>query len=206
MGLSLDRLSLRRSAEVSVVNHVIAMKVFTVFFSLAVLAASVATSNVLDLDDSSFDGTLEEHDTALVMFYAPWCGHCEKLKPKFDKAAKDLLSNDPPVALAKVDCTEAGKDTCNRFEVRGYPTLKIFRGGELSQEYNGPRDAGGIVKYMKAQVGPASKEVKSDEELTKVLDKAKEVVVVACLEDSSDMDAFQKVASKLRESNAFAHS
>merc|ERR1712038_9806 len=206
MGLSLDRLSLRRSAEVSVVNHVIIMKVFTVFFSLAVLVGCVANANVLELDDSSFDGTLEEHDTALVMFYAPWCGHCEKLKPKFDKAAKDLLSNDPPVALAKVDCTEAGKDTCNRFEVRGYPTLKIFRNGELSQEYNGPRDAAGIKKYMLAQVGPASKEVGSDEELTKVLDKAKEVVVVGCLEDSADMDTFQKVASKLRESNAFAHS
>ena len=80
------------------------------------------------------------------------CGHCKKLKPEFDKASKDLLANDPPVTLAKIDCTEVGKDTCNRFEVRGYPTLKIFRGGELSQDYNGPRDAGGIVKYMKSQV------------------------------------------------------
>ena len=62
------------------------------------------------------------------------------------------MANDPPVNLAKIDCTEAGKDTCNRFEVRGYPTLKIFRGGEVSQDYNGPRDAGGIVKYMKSQV------------------------------------------------------
>ena len=74
------------------------------------------------------------------------------MKPEFDRASKDLLANDPPVTLAKIDCTEAGKDTCNRFEVRGYPTVKIFRGGEVSQDYNGPRDAAGIVKYMKAQV------------------------------------------------------
>lgn len=44
--------------------------------------------------------------------------------------------------LAKVDCTEAGKETCNKFHVTGYPTLKIFRNGEFSQEYNGPREAG----------------------------------------------------------------
>jgi len=182
------------------------MRSFTVFFSFAVLAASVANANVLELDDASFVGTLEEHDTALVMFYAPWCGHCKKLKPEFDKAAKDLANNDPKVTLAKVDCTEGGKDTCNQFEVRGYPTLKIFRGGELSQDYNGNRDANGIKKYMLAQVGPASKEVSTDEELTKVLDAAKEVVVVGCLEDSSDLDTFQKVASKMRESNKFAHS
>jgi len=181
------------------------MRAFAVFFCLAA-ALAMASANVLDLVDSSFDGELEEHDTALVMFYAPWCGHCKKLKPEFEKAAKDLASNDPPVALAKVDCTEGGKDTCNRFEVRGYPTLKIFRGGELSQDYNGPRDASGIKKYMMSQVGPASKEVKSDEEHAAVLAKAKEVVVVGCLEDTKDMDAFQKVASKMRETNAFAHS
>ena len=40
-----------------------------------------------------------------------------------------------------MDCTEGGKETCNSFSVRGYPTLKIFKGGEMSQEYNGPREA-----------------------------------------------------------------
>lgn len=42
----------------------------------------------------------------------------------------------------KVDCTEAGKEVCNKFGVSGYPTLKIFRNGEVSKEYNGPRDSG----------------------------------------------------------------
>ena len=74
------------------------------------------------------------------------------MKPEFEKAAETLVNNDPPVHLIKVDCTEAGKDTCGRFEVRGYPTLKIFRGGEVSQDYNGPREAPGIIKYMKSQV------------------------------------------------------
>jgi len=178
-----------------------------VFSLLALgLAASSVQANVVELTDSDFDSELEGMDTALVMFYAPWCGHCKKMKPEFDRASKDLLANDPPVTLAKIDCTEAGKDTCNRFEVRGYPTVKIFRGGEVSQDYNGPRDAAGIVKYMKAQVGPASKELTTDADLTALLAKTKEVVVVANLEDSAKMDAFQKVASKMRESNAFAHS
>jgi len=178
------------------------MKTFVVLFGLVALASA----NVLELVDSGFDSELENHETALVMFYAPWCGHCKRLKPEFDKASKDLLSNDPPVTLAKIDCTEGGKDTCNRFEVRGYPTLKIFRNGELSQDYNGPREAGGIVKYMRSQVGAASKECKSDDDLKQILEKAKEVVVVGSLESDSDMDLFQKVANKLRESHAFAHS
>lgn len=71
------------------------------------------------------------------------CGHCKRLKPEYAKAAEDLVRNDPPIALIKVDCTEAGKETCNKHGVSGYPTLKIFRNGELSQEYNGPREASG---------------------------------------------------------------
>lgn len=57
-------------------------------------------------------------------------------------AAGILKHDDTPVALAKVDCTEGGKSTCEQFSVSGYPTLKIFRKGELSQEYNGPRESG----------------------------------------------------------------
>lgn len=40
---------------------------------LVLVAASfVAADDVLDLEDAGFDSTLEEIDTALVMFYAPW--------------------------------------------------------------------------------------------------------------------------------------
>jgi len=115
-----------------------------------------------------------------------------------------LKASDPPVYLVKVDCTEAGKDTCGRFEVSGYPTLKIFRGGELSQDYGGPREAAGIVKFMKAQVGPASKECKTDEDLAALLKKT-EVVVVSYLTEKSDREVFSKVANGLRESVAFGH-
>lgn len=69
------------------------------------------------------------------------CGHCKRLKPEYAVAAGLLKTDDPPVALAKVDCTEGGKSTCEQFSVSGYPTLKIFRKGELSSEYNGPRES-----------------------------------------------------------------
>ena len=36
--------------------------------------------------------------------------------------------------------------------MKGYPTLKIFRNGELSSDYNGPREAAGISKFMRSQV------------------------------------------------------
>ena len=44
------------------------------------------------------------------------------------------------------------KRVFHRFDVKGYPTLKIFRNGELSSDYNGPREAAGISKFMRSQV------------------------------------------------------
>lgn len=71
------------------------------------------------------------------------------MKPEYAKAAELLIGNEPSITLAKVDCTESGKETCNKFSVSGYPTLKIFERNEFRSDYNGPREAPGIVKYMK---------------------------------------------------------
>ena len=58
------------------------------------------------------------------------------------------MKDDPPIQLVKVDCTEEGKDTCSKYEVRGYPTLKIFKNGEVNAEYNVPREAGTKKNYI----------------------------------------------------------
>jgi len=138
------------------------------------------------------------------MFYAPWCGHCKKIKPEFDKASSLLAENDPPVQLVKVDCTEAGKDVCQRFEVKGYPTIKIFRDGEFSQDYNGPREYAGIVKFMKSQVGPSSKPIANQAEADALLAKP-EVVVMSYSSNEEEEAVFLKVADALRESVQFGH-
>jgi len=172
---------------------------------LATVVAAVFADDVVELGDSDFDSRLADMDTALVMFYAPWCGHCKRLKPEFEKSSSDLLANDPPVHLVKVDCTEAGKDTCGRFEVRGYPTLKIFKSGELSSDYNGPREAAGITKFMRSQVGPASKEIKTVAEAEKMLAKDDVVIFGFGAADSTVMKTFAKTADKLRQEYNFAH-
>merc|ERR1712045_214305 len=57
----------------------------------------------------------------LVEFYAPWCGHCKKLAPEYEEAAKRIRTTLPNTILAKVDSTESEIGGIN---VKGFPTLK----------------------------------------------------------------------------------
>ncbi|CAL9114412.1 unnamed protein product [Musa textilis] len=165
-------------------------------------------SFVITLDASNFSESVSKHDFIVVEFYAPWCGHCKKLAPEYEKAALVLSENDPPIALAKIDCNEnVNKEIASKYEIRGFPTLKIFRnGGEGVQEYKGPREADGIVEYLRKQVGPTSTEIKSIEDVDKVIvDKKISIVGIFPQFSGEEFETFIKVAEKLRSDYDFGH-
>jgi protein disulfide isomerase family A protein 3 len=96
-------------------------------FFIASLTCTLA-SDVLVLTDSDFETKVKDYDILLAEFYAPWCGHCKRLAPEYEKAATTLAQNDPPVALVKVDCTVESA-TCTKYGVSGYPSMfsRCFR-------------------------------------------------------------------------------
>ena len=50
-----------------------------------------AGSDVIDLTPDNFDKKVINSDSIwIVEFYAPWCGHCQQLKPDYEKAAAAL--------------------------------------------------------------------------------------------------------------------
>jgi len=174
-------------------------------FLLSLFVSFAVCSDVVELTDGSFSSEVDGKEIMLVEFFAPWCGHCKKLAPEYEEAATKLKVNDPPIPLAKVDCTEGGKGTCSKYGVSGYPTLKIFRNGEFSQDYQGSRDSAGIVQYMKKQAEPTSKEISTLVELNKKLESDTAVIVGFFDKDDEIKTEFMTVADQLRESHTFAH-
>jgi protein disulfide-isomerase A1 len=124
-----------------------------------VLAAEL-DEGVLVLTDANFDEELAKHEHLLVEFYAPWCGHCKKLAPEYAGAAQELAKRDPPLSIAKVDATE-NKELGERFGIKGFPTLKFFKGGNPS-DYEGGRTKDAIVNYVVKKSGPPSTAVDCD--------------------------------------------
>ncbi|KAK1407753.1 hypothetical protein QVD17_39379 [Tagetes erecta] len=168
----------------------------------------VAADVVLTLDQSNFTQTVTKHHFLLVDFYAPWCGHCQQLSPELQKAASILSSNDPPITLAMVDANdEKNQDLATEYDIKSFPTLKIIKnGGKSIQDYKGPRDAQGIVAYLKKQSGPASTEIKSTEDGSDVVNGDKIVIVGVFPELSGEkFNAFLELAEKLRTEYDFAH-
>jgi len=113
-----------------------------------------AVSFVVDLDDSNFDKiVMDSSKDVLVEFYAPWCGHCKRLAPDYEKVAA-AFANEPNVIVAKVDADKY-KVAAGKYGVTGFPTIKWF--GKTSKEepeaYESARDLQAFVDYINQKTG-----------------------------------------------------
>lgn len=74
------------------------------------------------------EGRVSQANPFLVVeFFAPWCGHCKKLAPEWEKAATALKGGEPAIVLASVDATEEpNKALAEKFGIKGFPTIKVI--------------------------------------------------------------------------------
>lgn len=104
---------------------------------------------VVELDESNFSMVKNTKDKLyMVMFYAPWCGHCKSLKPKWEQAAKQ--NPNKSVVFARIDCTTQ-QSTCGNYGIQGYPTIKAFSPGGKVEDYSGARETHSLLEYAQTR-------------------------------------------------------
>lgn len=109
-----------------------------------ILSALFASTSAIELTQDTWDDSTAGK-AVFVKFFAPWCGHCKKMKPAWDSLMKDFEGSES-ILVADVDCIEGGKSLCDKVGVKGFPTIKYGSPDDL-QDYQGSRDHKELVKF-----------------------------------------------------------
>ncbi|KAF3646124.1 putative protein disulfide-isomerase A6 [Capsicum annuum] len=183
--------------------------------ALAILAlfffSSVLADDVVVLTEENFEKEIGQDRAALVEFYAPWCGHCKKLAPEYEKLGTSFKKA-KSILIGKVDCDEH-KSVCSKYGVQGYPTIQWFPKGSVEpKKYEGARSAEALAEFVNSEGGtnvkiasiPSSVVVLSSDNFNEiVLDETKDVLVEFyapwCGHCKSLAPTYEKVATAFRQ-------
>lgn len=118
----------------------------------------LAVPEKLDALNDLTDETFKDHvaiGNHFVKFYAPWCGHCQRLEPAWNELA-NTLSYDPTVSISRIDCTQH-RPICQDFEVKGYPTLLWIVDGKKEEKYTGSRSVEAFKEFIEQKTASERK-------------------------------------------------
>ncbi len=110
----------------------------------------MAGVNTLNFSDATFDQDVLNSDTpVLVDFWAEWCGPCRMMTPTIDALATDYAGK---VKIGKLNVDE-NPGTAMRYQVRGIPTLLLFKGGKIVDQKVGAAPKTDVQKMLDKHVG-----------------------------------------------------
>jgi thioredoxin 1 len=97
--------------------------------------------NIANVTDSNFEAEVidaSKTQPVMVDFWAEWCRPCHMLSPTVAEIANDYAGR---LKVVKLNVDEA-QGSAGRFNIRGIPTLLIFKGGQVAEQIVGavPKD------------------------------------------------------------------
>ena len=129
-----------------------------------------------DVIQKSFDKPV------IVDFWAEWCAPCRMIGPVLEKLADENKEN---WELAKVD-TDKNQEIAAKYGVRGIPNVKLFRNGEVINEFTGALPEQAIKDWLKKSI--PSKFANQIEKAKNILKNGDTITAKLILEDVHNGD------------------
>ena len=109
----------------------------------------MAGQNTLTFSDGEWETQVLSSDVpVLVDFWAEWCGPCRMMSPTIDAVADDYQGK---VKVGKLNVDENG-GTAMRYNIRGIPTLLVFKGGQVVAQKVGAVGKSDLKQLLDAQL------------------------------------------------------
>ncbi|WP_439133152.1 thioredoxin TrxA [Pseudomaricurvus sp.] len=103
------------------------------------------SNSIVHVTDASFEAeVLNAEGPVLVDFWAEWCGPCKMIAPVLDELSGEY---DGKIKICKMD-VDANQGTPGKFNIRGIPTLIIFKGGSAEATKVGALSKAQLVEFI----------------------------------------------------------
>lgn len=110
----------------------------------------MASQDTMTFTDGAFDqDVLKSEVPVLVDFWAEWCGPCRMMTPTVDALASEYKGR---VKVGKLNVDE-NNGTAMRYNVRGIPTLLLFKNGKVVDQRVGATGKGDLQKWLEPHLG-----------------------------------------------------
>jgi len=105
----------------------------------------MASKHVLTFTDENFEAEVLKSDKpVLVDFWAEWCGPCRIVAPAVEAIAEEYAGR---VKVGKLNVDDSPY-TPPRYQIRGIPTLLVFKDGQVQDQFVGATSKATLVKML----------------------------------------------------------
>ncbi|WP_049631754.1 thioredoxin TrxA [Cellvibrio sp. pealriver] len=109
----------------------------------------MSSDAIVHISDASFEQEVLGADVpVLVDFWAPWCGPCKMIAPILDDLAEQFAGK---LKVTKLNVDDH-KETAAKFNVRGIPTLIIFKNGAAHATKVGAVSKPQLVEFVNGAI------------------------------------------------------